>query len=214
MTYPSLTSHRRGFTLVELLVVIAIMCILMVLIVPASISMVKASSLTGSANAIRDGLSGARQVALSRNKEVEVRFYQVGSPTNADDKQYRAFRAFLSNGADPSKAEPLSAIKYLSGPVIITGDGKYSSLLDYGNSNRSGLVHRSEDLPSGSASYVSFNFRADGETSLKPVALPTGNWFLTLYAQNAAKDSSTGLPDNYCTVQLDPVTGRIRTYRP
>lgn len=199
----------------ELLVVVAIMSILMAVVVPASIAMIKANNLTNAANMIRDELSLARQTALSRNQEVEVRFYQMASGGDASTKRYRAFRAFVADGLDPAKSEPLSSIKYFNEPVVISEDPKFSTLLDYTDSSRSGLRYLTEDVPEiGSTPYVAFSFRGNGETSLKPVVLPAGNWFLTLISHTAKTNGGTGLPDNYSTIQVDPVTGRIRTYRP
>ena len=85
-----------------------------------------------------------------------------------------------------------------------------------GNTARSGLSTNQETLPggAGTVSYVSFLFRATGGTGLTPVTPPIGIWDLTLYQETASTNSSTGLPKNYATIQVDPVTGAVRTYRP
>jgi uncharacterized protein (TIGR02596 family) len=198
----------RGFSLVEMLVVIAIMVILMAIVIPASTSLMGGMNIGSSAGMITDELNFARQTALSRNRDVEVRFYKLGSKFDGSDKQYRAFRSFLVDGLDSASWKPLSRIKQLSEPIIISDDTTYSSLLDAVGSPC--LVKGSETLPStGSVDYVGFLFRANGDTSLKPV---TKKWFLTLYSQKAK--TTVGLPPNYFTLQVDPVTGRTRSYRP
>jgi uncharacterized protein (TIGR02596 family) len=198
----------RAFSLVEILVVIVIMVILMAVVIPASSSLMGGMNISSSAAMVNDELNFARQTALSRNRDVEVRFYELGSKFEGNNKQFRAFRSFLIDGIDPAGWKPLSRVKKLSEPVILSGDSTYSTLLDAANGN--GLTKSSENLPGlGNVNYVSFLFRANGDTSLKPV---TKKWFLTLYSEKAL--SGAGLPPNYFTVQIDPVTGRTRSYRP
>ncbi len=204
-----------AFTLVELLVVMAIMIILLALVLPATTSLMRSMNIGRAASMITDEMNFARQTALARNRDVEVRLYAFPSTVNNSQKQYRAIRTLLADGTDATKSVPLSRIKYLPDPIIISKDTTFSTILDYANSSRSGLVHTNETIPSsGSVEYVSFLFRANGGTSLKPLSPPTGNWFITLYAENAALDGANGLPKNYFTAQIDPVTGRVRSYRP
>ncbi len=207
---------RRAFSLLELLVGIGIMMILMALVLPATSSLMRSMNMSRAASMITDEMNFARQTALSRNQDVEVRFYRVGSKLDSANKQYRACRILLADGADPSKAQPLSKLKYLPDNVIVSGDAAFSPLLDYTNTSRSGLVHSNEALPgvAGTSEYVGFLFRANGGTSLKPVTPPVGNWFFTIHGENVQTNASTGLPDNYFTAQIDPVTGRLRSYRP
>jgi uncharacterized protein (TIGR02596 family) len=198
-----------AFSLVEMLVVIAIMIVLMAVMIPASSSLMGGMNIGRSAGMVTDELNFARQTALSRNRDVEVRFYRMGSKMDGNDRQYRAFRSFLIDGIDPAGWKPLSRIKQLPEPIIISDNTTFSSLLDTGGGH-SGLVSSNETLPGvGNTDYVSFLFRANGGTSLKPV---TEKWFLTLFSQKAKAES--GLPANYFTAQVDPVTGRTRSYRP
>ncbi len=208
------SKKRCGFSLMELLVVIAIMMILMALVVPATSSLMKSMSMGRAVSMITDEMNFARQTALSRNRDVEVRFYRMGSKLDANDKQYRAYRTLLADGIDPAKAQPLSKVKYLPETVIFSGDTAFSTLLDYANSGRSGLVRSNESLAGASTEYVSFFFRANGGTSLKPVSGTNSLWYLTLHGEKSQTNAATGLPDNYFTAQIDPVTGRLRSYRP
>lgn len=200
---------QAGFSLIELLVAIAIMAILLAVAVPATSSLMGGMNIGRSAGMVTDELNFARQTALARNRDVEVRFYKLGSKTEADNQQFRAFRSFLIEGLDPAGWKPLSRVKVLPEPIIISDDTTYSTLLDPGDGYR-GLTSGTEDLPGhGPVPYVSFLLRANGGTSLKPV---TDKWFLSLFSERAKPAS--GLPANYFTIQIDPVTGRTRSYRP
>lgn len=208
------SKNRRGFSLMELLVVIAIMMILMALVVPATSSLMKSMSMGRAVSMITDEMNFARQTALSRNRDVEVRFYRMGSKLDANDKQFRAYRTLLADGIDPAKAQPLSKVKYLPEAVIVSGNPAFTTLLDDANPGRSGLARGTESLAGASTEYVSFLFRANGGTSLKPVSGADSLWYLTLHGENVQTNAATGLPDNYFTAQIDPVTGRLRSYRP
>lgn len=210
----SRSSCREAFSLVELLVVIAIMVVLLALVLPATGTLMKSMNIGRAGSMIGDEFNFARQTALSRNRDVEIRFYKLGSKMDANDKKFRAMRSFIADGTDSTKSQPLSRLKRLPETIFITDDAKYSTLLDHTNSSRSGLTKSNELIAGENLEYVSFLFRANGETSLKPVTPPLGNWFLTLYAENAVTNGPTGLPANYFTAQIDPVTGRMRTYRP
>jgi uncharacterized protein (TIGR02596 family) len=212
--FPS--AARRGFTLLELLAVLGVIGICAVIAVPAFAPMMKTGHLNQAGILVADEFNYARQAALSKNALVEVRLYRLPSTQNSAVKVYRALRSILLENGDPSKARPLTVLKYLPGPIIISADAGLSPLLDSGNASRSGLASAQETLTalSGPVDYVSFAFKPDGSTGLSPVTPPLGNWFLTLYSEQDAGGASGSVPANSFTVQLDPVTGRTRTHRP
>jgi uncharacterized protein (TIGR02596 family) len=183
---------------------------------PAIGPLLRSSSMNKATTMISDALNLARQTALAQNRDVEIRFYELGSKSSASNKQFRAFRCFFADSSDPDKSLPLSKLSYLPEPVIIASDPKISTLLDYSNANRTGLTRRQQKLQGETTSsyYISFMFRATGGTNLSPVSSTGGNWYLTLYLENEPKLEVTGIPANYFTVQVDPVTGRVRSYRP
>lgn len=210
---------RRGkaghaFSLIEILVVVTIMAVLMTIGISAVAPLLSASKVNMAVTQITDGFNLARQTALTRNRDVEVRIYLMGSSSNQTNKKFRAFRSFLADSTDPTKSEPLEKIKYLPDSVIISSDPKYSTLLDYSNTSRSGLTYLTEKISGRDVPYVSFLFRPGGGTNLLPQVSTLGNWYMTIYIDNVPVNSSTGLPHNYYTAQIDPATGRVRTYRP
>lgn len=208
---PRLAPRPSAFTLVELAIVLSIMAVIALLALPSLTPMMQSYNLNRATGMVTDELTFARQAALTRNGDVEVRFYQTGPGNSSSDLQFRAVRSFWS-----ATGQPLDRLSYLPVPIIISSSPQFSSLLDYTNPSRSGLSTGQETLPgnSGTTTYVSFLFRATGGTGLSPVTPPVGIWNLTLYAENAPANASTGLPNSYAAVQIDPVTGQDRTYRP
>jgi uncharacterized protein (TIGR02596 family) len=208
----------RAFTLVELLVVLTIVAIVSALVIPSVGPMMSSYNLNQAGSMVSDELSFARQAALTRNADVEVRFYQTGTTAKATDLQFRAFRSFLANSTAPTQAVALDKLSYLPGNVIISSTADpanspstFSPLLDYTN-HSTVLTTGTDTLPNGtSATYVSFLFRATGGTNLVPVATL---WYVTVCPENAKTVTTTGLPGNYVTVQVDPVIGQVRTFRP
>lgn len=208
-------SSAPAFSLIELLVVVAIIAVILTLITPAVVPLLRASNINQSASMLVDELNLARQTALTKNHDVEVRFYQVASKSDASDLQFRAFRSFLPFAQNAAAAQPLSAVRYLPEPVIISPAAQYSTLLDYGGP-RAGLMKGQEILPGNNSpsTYISFLFRSTGGTNLTPVDPLDGKWFLTLYLENAPRNATTGIPGNYFTALVEPITGRVRTFRP
>src|SRR5688572_11545085 len=78
---------RQGVTVVELLVVIGIIVILATLSAPAVNRVMRASQLTYAGSLLSDHLALARQTALSKNHNVEFRFYQFAEPGAQGEQQ-------------------------------------------------------------------------------------------------------------------------------
>jgi len=207
--FPARRRRVRAFTLAELLTVIAILIFLFAFLTPAIGPLLNSSSINTAGSMVVDEFNLARQVALARNRNVEVRFYRLESESG-DDRQFRAFRSFLTDGDDPAKAEPLSKVRYLPRAVIFAPQTNFSPLLNGGSP---GLITGQEALPQATSAtpYVGFLFRSSGGTSLSP---PDELWYVTLHGETAPKTAATGLPSNYFTIQVDPVTGRVRSYHP
>ncbi|PTX97379.1 hypothetical protein DB346_20495 [Verrucomicrobia bacterium LW23] len=213
------SARRRataGFSLMELVAVMAIMAVLATITIPVVVPMMRSSSLNSGAAMLVDEFNLARQTAMTENRDVEVRIYRTGSASNPADLQYRGFRSLIKESDEPLQWKALTRVRYLPDPVIFSADPNFSTLLDAGNASRSGLTSSSETLPNAATPtpYISFLFRPTGGTNLSPVDPPVGNWFLTLHSSADPLNATTGLPNNYFTCQVEPVTGRIRTYRP
>ena len=222
----SLTSRTlslRAFTLLELLTVMAIIALIAAFTLTNVGGMLKGQQLTQGGHAMADQLGLARQIALSSNHPVEVRFYQYGDPESVGEKpsvpssgKFRAMQLFeiLESGT----ARPVGAMTHLPQPIIIDSNNQISTLV---NANpmppASPLEKQGSQLnypiPRVSFSYrsLSFRFLADGSTDLPKT--PGANWFLTMHHINF-RDGLPKPPSDFFTIQIDPVNGNIRKFTP
>ena len=227
----------RAFSLVELLVVIAVIAIVAGYAVPAVTSMLKGSQLTQGSQMVVDQIALARQTALSRNRSVEVRFYKYADPETPGEDQKKS-DTWLMHGIqvfeilDNGAALPLGAVQRLPTNVIIH-QGKLSSLIDGRTTSADKFTKPTDSdpgIPGMDAGvnvkeqyvYAGFRFLPDGSTDLPPtgtVTQPTGDsWYITLVNPKDAGATALGVKAgeaaNYFTLQIDPVTGSTRSYRP
>jgi len=217
-------SHRRigkrsgkhfGFTLIEILTVMAIMGIIVGLTVPASMSSIRSSRLTMGVTTLIGQINLARQVAITQNCQVEVRFYQYGDSAegeNATQPLTGKFRSIqLVKYTDTGTYVPLGKLEHLPSGVILDQGTQISSIFNLGNGIKAGsAAYGSIPKVGTNYNFIAFRFLADGSTNLYPAS---SSWFLTFHdAHNG--DSLAALPSNYFTVQIDSANGHVKTYRP
>lgn len=227
---PSAHCRKGGFSLVELLVVCSIIALVVGFTIPAATTLIRGSQLTQAAQLITDQINLARQLALSKNRAVEVRFYRFADEESPGERvedptsgRYRAFQCFeiTESGA----AVPLNRIQRLPATVVFD-KGALSTLL---NPELRGIAKKptqiDPELPRNvkrNYEYQSFRFLQNGSTDL-PAARPNSttedNWFITLHsidlpeAMTDAKDPRGGTI-NFFTLQIDPLSGSTKSYRP
>ena len=219
-------SRQRAFSLVELLTVIAIISILAALSVTAFNQISRASKLAAAGQSLVDNLNLARQIAMTKNRRVEVRIYQFPSSTGSSDKACRAIRLFLVQSA--GDLLPLTKLIRFQEPVILSDSGTNlpnststtsTILAPAATSSGNATTTSTTDTTNNAAKwpvpgvdtydYVSFNFLPDGGTDLDPGK----SWLATLMLANDPLIAN-GLPANYLTVRIDPVIGKVSAFRP
>ena len=216
-----LPAQRSAFSLIELVVVIAIIAIIATFTVPAATTILRGSAITQASQTLTDQISLARQLALSRNRAVEVRFYQyadpeapgetAGSPTTG---QWRGIQLF--EVVESGVAIPLDKPQRLPISVVIDSNVTFSTLIT--SPAKKPNTTTDPDLPRGVGKnylYASFRFQQDGSTNLSP----TGTWFVSIHnltdtPSGTKMESAPNKPINFFTLQIDPVSGAIKGFRP
>jgi len=159
-----------AFSLIELLVVVAIIALLAALVVPAIGSLGGSYSLTRQGQILSDQIVLARQMATSRNRNIEVLVSQTNSSWSLQLWQI-----------DTAGGSPIAVGKRMPFPENVTIDAARSPLITntirfHPNGRLAGQIHNS-------------------------------NNFLTLQLRE-------GNRSNFFTLQINPVTGRVTTFRP
>lgn len=209
--------NRRlsGFTLMEMLVVLTVIGILFAFSAPQLFSLLQSSSLSSAGSLVLNKLTQAQQMALSKNIDVEVRFFTFTDEVQAAfEDEIRGFQFFEYN--EEGDSIPVSQFFRVQAPVIISNNSKLSTLLQPGGGGTS-PTQGTYEIPLGagqgrqSASFVSFRFRPDGSTDLPGRASGNNTWFISLVKEGSDQG---GVPDNFYTIQIDPYNGKITEYRP
>jgi uncharacterized protein (TIGR02596 family) len=192
--------RKRAFSLIEILAVVAILGILMAFVAPAIISSLGASNLNKAGQTIGDQIALARQEALTRNREVQIRFYYI---SNGQDAGWRAIQIWRVESSDDKFTDiAVSRLQRLPEGITISGDPSLSPLLKADQS-----VQGESNLPGGIASYSGFRFLPGGGTG---DALTTANNFVTVQSSLETRNP----PKNFYTVQVHPLTGKVSVFRP
>ncbi|HEY8967070.1 MAG TPA: Verru_Chthon cassette protein D [Candidatus Methylacidiphilales bacterium] len=212
-------SFSRAFSLIELLVVVAVMGCLAALAAGAFASISRSAGLNAGGNLLLDQLNLARQTAIAKNCQVEFRIYQLppaDAPADAGPSIYRAFQSFAIS-SDGTRTNAVSRVGYLPRGIQIARKESLSSLLQPKDppfaSEGTAAGVRVGNYPPASYTYVAFHFRPDGGTDLGTGVAQA--WYLSLAGEkDLAREGEESLPANFVTVQLDPKTGRVRSFRP
>lgn len=218
MKTPRHSALRAAFSLIELVVVIAIIAIVATFTVPAATSILRGSAMTQAQQMLTDQISLARQFALSKNRSVEVRFYQLADPeqpgedaTKPDTGQFRALQIFEI--VESGVGVPIDKVQRLPSSVIMNQTGQLSSIIGGTGQTIQTPGNQDPDLPRGVAKkykYVSLRFQPDGSTTLAP----TGKWFVTIHNLSDGATMTSVEGKNFFTIQIDPVSGSTKGFRP
>ena len=227
-----LPTQRSAFSLIELIVVISIIAIIATFTVPAATTILRGSAITQASQTLTDQISLARQLALSRNRAVEVRFYAYGDPeapgedsttrpstttpvaTSNPKAQFRAIQLF--EVVESGVAVPLDKPQRLPISVVIEPNVTFSTLIQ---TPAKAPATTDPDLPRGVGKnyvYASFRFQQDGSTNLAAGS----TWFVSIHnltdipTPAGTKMENAKGPINFFTLQIDPVSGAIKGFRP
>ncbi|MGV3659954.1 MAG: Verru_Chthon cassette protein D [Prosthecobacter sp.] len=199
-------SRQRGFTLVEIVVVLAIVTVVLAFGTPYAFSTMQASSLTSVGDTVMQKISMAQQRAVTENRVTALQFYFY------EKDGITACHAMQLVAVDPAT----NAVTALEGPAywsdgrVVLLDGELSPIFTNIPPADTGEAPE-EPFRSLGATFHRVRFYPGGGTSLE---VPLRQAYLTLVNSNKFKQGMTEPPPNYYTVQIDPVAGRSRSYRP
>lgn len=189
--------NSAGFTLVELLAVMAIVVVLCSLAAVSLSGITMGSNLTRAGNLVADQWTLARQEAVTRNRNVEVRFFYLPQDQTPAWRGLQVVRI-----EDNGDQVPVGRMIVLPEGILISASETLSPLMMAGDP----ILGTVKNPGYGTLSFRAFRFRPNGSTG---GALGANN-FVTLYSSEAQGSP----PPNFCTVQVNPITGKVTTYRP
>ena len=167
-----------------------------------------------------DELAIARQYAASRNQTVYVRFI---TPSTSSYQGYSLFQIWTTNPATGTQV-PVDHLVKLPAGIEVSAVSALSPLVSTGNN---GLAGTASTMPSGAiaGNYVYFTVRPDGNVVVpsppSEVNVDTATnaayqfqpyYFLTLVP--VRYDTTSSLPKNYVTIEVNPDTARTQIFRP
>lgn len=198
--------RTKGFSLTELLVVIALMAILMAAAVPGTNSLLENNNITQTGQLLADQFAMARQAASVRNRTVEIRLFKL--PVQST-KLYSAVQLWAPDTTTGTLA-PINRLVTFPKNVILSENSAYSPFL-------SKLATATMSATAGpmlaNAAYATLRIRPNGIVEPTPANVTDrANLFFTVLNYRFA--TTTTLPNNYATVQLNPDTGSAQIYRP
>lgn len=189
---PFSSQASTAFSLLELLVVIAVLGLLAVLVVPSLQGILGGRNLENAANIVSSQLQVARQTALTRNALVQWQVIKVPDSRNNDPAAFRLVRCLIMEPGS-RQWKPLGRAEWLPISYWVDEDSARSPLLAQ-STTAAGIT------PANSpAAWVIFD--GAGRVTLSS----SGNW-LTLVGRSN--------PADIIAVQIDPVNGRVRNFRP
>jgi len=207
MKFPG-SRDRRGqglfrspaFSLVEMLVVIALIAILCALIVPAS-RVLEARRLDEAGRITFDEINLARQLAATRNLNVEIRFIQK-KRNPADTATFHAVQRGLV-GKDGSFT-PVTKVTPLPDGIVFAPQAGLSSMI--------GSLPKNQSASFG-YDYTSVVIRPTGMIEPQSGLALNAPWFVTAVYQRDGAVAEDKIA-NFVTIQIDPWTSRSIVYRP
>lgn len=205
-------NSRNAFSLIELLVVIAILALLATFLGPAAKSIAMGNATVQASQMVTSQIAIARQAAITKNNPVELRFYKMADPSLpgeslSDQKSWKVRALQVFEVKPDGTLSALSKMQKLPDSAIIDSDERWSSILKSENEQQATV-----SLPGVNMSYIYYpiRFRPDGSTGL---SFAGGKWFVTIHDRKLG-DEVDSLPANYATIQIDPIQGSTKLFRP
>lgn len=211
----SIPEGGRGFSLIEMITVIAVIGLIVAITAPMLFSTLKANRLSAAGEELINRISLAQQMAVSRNHEVELRFYEYVDPEDAGSApQYRAtliVKPIVDPSVSGAEPVPLGEISRLRNGIVVGNSNTLSPIL--ADAQRPSQPDNDLDdnvIQGVTATFKSIRFRPDGTCDLTSV--PADSYITVVEERDIG--SGGAVPNNFFAIQIDPYTSRCTTYRP
>ena len=234
---PNHQGRRGGFSLIELLVVVTIIVLVMALSTPALTRTMQAGKLSSAGDSLLGIISQAQQYANTNNLPVEIRFFKFSTEmdTPGARQDFRAYMMFkvttsaLTQGSTLTETfVPMGSLTRLPDSITLVADPDLSPLFPNANSvkdTKNGATPGYAGVSGASYNAIRFmpdgTFRLPGAATGATLGLSTiafaqdnTNSHMTLASDAGASITKANLPKNFYTIQIDPFSGKARTYRP
>lgn len=189
-----------AFSMIELLAVLTIVIILMAVTGPAVLSSMGGSNINRAGQLIGDKIALARQEALTRNREVQVRFFHWPS---GQQPGWRAVQVWRVETSDSQSTQvPVSRLERLPDGIVISELDLLSPLL-----SADPQVAGTTNISGSPVTYAGFRFQPNG---VADDSITATNNFVTVQSANETSPK----PKNFYTLQVHPLTGKISVFRP
>ena len=233
---PLLQRLRAAFTLVEMLAVLGIIGVVAAVAAPAVLGVINSTRMTQAGDELMGLLSQAQQIAAAESRPVEVRFYNMADPgspgqdgTNALPRGVMLVKYYQTGEPDPrdpgaaALESPLAVADFgglirLPGGVVMSNTLALNSFMNLRETTATGAGAADLVMKQGGG-YQRVNY-PDARNYRSFLCLPEGtnlnateSWFVTLVSTNEANQGANEVR-NFYTIQIEPVTGRLMSYRP
>jgi len=215
----ALRGSSKGFTLVELLVVIAIIAIISAASMPAIQSTLESTAISMGGQTLAGQINLARQMASSRNAEVQVRLIQLPGVSAG----YNAIQLWGTYSGSSTEIA-LSPMVIMPVQVVVSQNTTYYSPLLATSAVDGEAVSTSltMSVPTGTANYIYFSIMPSGmlpvtNATAGGTSEMTGDYLTVVparFGSTSTAPGATGAPKNYLIVQLNPTTSATLVYQP
>lgn len=199
--------RSAAFTLIEMLIVITIISILFLIATPYTTGSLRAHRLSSAGDGLLFRISLAQQTAVTESRLTELRFYYYGN--NGVSGAYAC--QLMDYDPTTNKSTPAEPPMYFGEESVVMIDGPLSPIFsgtlepgDFGNADQ-------EPFKAKNATFKRILFYPNGSTN---ISVPLRNAYVTLVGVDGMVIDTSKPPPNFYTIQIDPITGRAKAYRP
>jgi uncharacterized protein (TIGR02596 family) len=197
-----------------MLAVIGVIGLIAATTAPMLFSTMKANRLSAAGEEIVNRISFAQQLAVSRNHEIELRFYHFVEPEDPTSLDH--YRATLIAQPAPDPDAPgnvetiiLSDMSRLRNGIVVANDALLSPV--FAEAGKTDTPDKEGRIVGATANYRTIRFFPDGSCDMP---LVTNQAYVTVVEDKDLQSATGGIPKNFFAIQVDHYTSRSTTYRP